>query len=254
MLALFSLSLFFDLSSAIPAANVKAAAFTDNFQTNRTDIWDPHQEWGVEHADSVPTMMLFDHLHLNYSMTDDTGATYYGLYTVQDNHPCIDTPGSCCDGSQCADVASGHLGTVATYGYGTYTIKMKAPRQTKDGAPKTLACFTVYISSPVHNEIDICFYSNTSQMVCAYFNPTEVRFVHDLTFDPTDQFRNYQFVWTATKLSWFIDGKLVESTTGTPSVPIPTEAAPIRVVFRPLDTPYEGPASFQIASISYQPA
>jgi len=131
---------------------------------------------------------------------------------------------------------------------------MKAPRLMKQGGPHTMACFTVYTGSPTHNEIDICFNSNYTQMICAYFSPNEVRFPHDLTFDPTDQFRVYEFVWTSTKISWFIDGKLVESTSGSSSNPIPWEKMPIRVVFRPLDATYEGPASFQIASISYTPS
>jgi len=111
---------------------------------------------------------------------------------------------------------SGELRTNGYYGYGCYEASFKPIMV--PGVVTSLFTFAGPYDNGgngKHNEIDVEFLGNDSERVQlnfwtnddAYASRNEV--LIELGFDPTTAFHRYGFKWTATKIEWYIDGKLV---------------------------------------------
>lgn len=109
-------------------------------------------------------------------------------------------------------IACGEIKTKQTNSYGKYEARIKAAK----GVGINTAFFTYagYPSKTIHDEIDFEFLGkNTSKVqVNCWVDGKQHPKLIDLGFDASQGFHDYSFVWSPSKIKWFIDGKLVHET------------------------------------------
>lgn len=118
---------------------------------------------------------------------------------------------------KCAEIR-----TVSPYGYGTYEARIR----TAAGSGLNSAMFT-YSGPPltnIHDEIDFEFLGKLPDAVQLNYY-TASRGGHetstDLGVDGSTSFNNYAIEWTPQNIKWYLNGRLIRTTTtkGLPSVP-----------------------------------
>lgn len=103
----------------------------------------------------------------------------------------------------------GEIESVNFYKYGTYSASMKLPN-----APSSITGLFLYMSPDYYNEIDIEIYNepNGSIMFTTYADGRKQHIVtKNLGFDPTADFHEYRFDFYPGNLSFFVDGKIMQS-------------------------------------------
>ncbi|MEK6746104.1 MAG: family 16 glycosylhydrolase [Pseudomonadota bacterium] len=109
-------------------------------------------------------------------------------------------------------IACGEIRTKQLYSYGKYEARIKAAK----GIGVNTAFFTYagYPSKTVHDEIDFEFLGKepTKVQVNYWVDGKQNPKILDLGFDSSADFHDYSFVWSPSKIKWFIDGKLVHET------------------------------------------
>lgn len=116
-------------------------------------------------------------------------------------------------------IACGEIRTKKLYSYGKYEARIKAA--TSSGVNTAFFTYAGYPSKTVHDEIDFEFLGKDPKKVQVNYwvdgkqNATMI----DLGFDASKDFHNYSFVWTPSKISWFIDDKLVHETASDAKIP-----------------------------------
>jgi endo-1,3-1,4-beta-glycanase ExoK len=117
---------------------------------------------------------------------------------------------------------SGEIRSKEKYGYGLYEIKMKPVMHT--GVVTSFFVYTNNCDVPGNpwDEIDIEFINSQDEtnhypvMQCNYFangignNEHKIK----LNFDAASSYHVYAFKWEPEKITWFIDGTIVNTTTG----------------------------------------
>lgn len=117
-------------------------------------------------------------------------------------------------GGKIRPIGCGEIRTKTAYSYGTYEARIK----TVAGTGLNTAFFTYvgYPSKTIHDEIDFEFLGKEPTMVELNYwvdgKPDPSKTKIKLGFDASKGFHDYKFVWTPTKISWFVDGKLVHET------------------------------------------
>jgi len=123
--------------------------------------------------------------------------------------------------------ACGEYQTVAdTYGYGTYSARLKAA--SGDGV---VTGFFVYSDTP-HDEIDFeILGKNTWQVQLNYFvnGVGGHEETIDLGFDAAADYHTYTFRWSSSSIRWYVDGTLVHAVTASVGTPLPTTPGKIYV-------------------------
>lgn len=172
-----------------------------------------------------------------------------GLMTLQlDNATCP----SGCSGKP---YASDEYRTNDVYGYGTYTVHMRAAN-----GSGIVSSFFIYNGSP-WDEIDIEFLGkDTTKMQTNYF--TNGVGGHEtlinLGFDASAALHTYLIVWQQGSISWYVDGTLVLTENGSRGA-LPTNPGKIMMNLWPgtgVDSwlgpfTYTGPITAQYDSVQY---
>jgi endo-1,3-1,4-beta-glycanase ExoK len=116
-------------------------------------------------------------------------------------------------------VACGEIRTKELYSYGTYEARIKVAKGV--GLNTSFFTYAGYPSPTLHDEIDFEFLGkDTTKVQVNYWkdkkqNPAMI----DLGFDASENFHDYKFVWEPTRISWYIDGKLVHETKKDAAIP-----------------------------------
>ncbi|OPY18524.1 MAG: Glycosyl hydrolases family 16 [Methanomethylovorans sp. PtaU1.Bin093] len=105
----------------------------------------------------------------------------------------------------------GDVESKGLYQYGTYRASMKLPN-----APSSITGFFLYLGPDFYNEIDIEIYNDPKGE--AWFTTyANGKIQHSVTkslgFDPTADFHEYRFDFYPGNLSFYIDGKLMQTWT-----------------------------------------
>lgn len=90
-----------------------------------------------------------------------------------------------------------------------------------------VSSFFAYTSSPQHDEIDFEFLGkDTTKVQLNYFVTGVGGHEHlvDLGFDASLDFHVYGFIWSESKITWYVDGAEVYSVTG-PQTTLPSNAS-----------------------------
>jgi len=166
----------------------------------------------------------------------------------------------CSDPAQCSNYtqAAGEAQTRQTFGYGSYTARLKAAK----GSGLVTGFFT-YIGAnegQPHDEIDVeILGKNTSQVQFNYYtngNGSHEKII-DLGFDSSVDFHDYRFDWSAGSISWYVDGVLKhQATTDIPSHPghiFLNLWAGIGVDSWLGPFTYTGPLSAQVDQVTWEP-
>jgi endo-1,3-1,4-beta-glycanase ExoK len=236
-LRILSLSLLLSSAVALPV-HALGGSFGDNLNSYDTSRWMKADGWtngGV----------------FNCGWRADHSTFSGGLMTLQlDNATCP----SGCSGKP---YASDEYRTNDVYGYGTYTVHMRAAK-----GSGIVSSFFTYNGSP-WDEIDIEFLGkDTTKMQTNYF--TNGVGGHEtlinLGFDASAALHTYTFVWQSGSIKWYVDGVLVLTETGTRG-PLPTNPGKIMMNLWPgtgVDSwlgpfTYTGPITAQYDSIQYAP-
>lgn len=105
-----------------------------------------------------------------------------------------------------AEIASDEL-----HGYGSYTARIKVPR-----APSSITGFFLYHPPDRASEVDIEIFNDRSRkvMFTSYTDGHKVTETKKLPFDPTRGFHNYRFDYAPDSLKFYVDGRLMETTSG----------------------------------------
>jgi beta-glucanase (GH16 family) len=215
-------------------------SFNDTIWTQQTDI---------EHCnDGACFQARPDHLH--YSPA--------GLTVEMSQEPCNTT--SCCVGSKCASWASGHLATVATQAYGTYTATLQPAHRAGNATPPSNAfsCWTPSYRSTPHHEIAICFSgSDPTSVHFSYWYDATAHTTLLYPFPASGTFseapHDYRVVWAPTKIELFIDGASAHAVTGTTAT-LPSREGYMAVILRPKNTAYIADSYFYAARMGYDEA
>ncbi len=122
--------------------------------------------------------------------------------------------------SSCAE-----LQTHATFGYGTYEVRVRAARA--HGVVTAFFTYTGPGQKPPqpHDEIDFEFLGKAPQNVQAnYFANGVGEHGHDipLGLDAADRMSDYAFEWTPDAIRWFVDGRLMHEVLRKDGAPYPT--------------------------------
>ena len=103
------------------------------------------------------------------------------------------------------------------YGYGFYSVKMKAA-----SCSGVISSFFLYCGRP-WDEIDIEFLGNdTTKVQFNYYTKGKGghEYVYDLGFDASTDFHEYAFDWQPDSITWYVDGKAVyKATDNIPATP-----------------------------------
>jgi beta-glucanase (GH16 family) len=113
-----------------------------------------------------------------------------------------------------------------TYGYGTYSARLKAAHG--DGV---VTGFFVYSDVP-HDEIDFeILGKNAQQVQLNYFVDGVGRHEEtiDLGFDAAADYHTYTFRWSSTAIRWYVDGVLVRTVTAAAGTPLPNTPGKIYI-------------------------
>jgi beta-glucanase (GH16 family) len=125
-------------------------------------------------------------------------------------------------GYACAEYQS-----IAAYGYGTYSARIKAAR-----GPGVVTGFFVYTGdwgTPNHQEIDFEFLGKKPRKVqLNYFvgGDGDHEKKIDLWFDASAGYHTYTFQWSPSQIEWFVDGISVYTVA---TLPLPSPPAKIMV-------------------------
>lgn len=121
---------------------------------------------------------------------------------------------------------SGEYRTWQTYGYGTYSARLKASRT--PGTISALFTYTGPTDGTQHDEIDVEIKGDDPTRVSFNYwtNGVEHPTVVNLGFDASADFHDYAFRWSSGRLQWFVDGVLVHEETGSRG-PLPQVAGRI---------------------------
>ena len=123
---------------------------------------------------------------------------------------------------------SGELRTNGYYGYGCYEASFKPIMV--PGVVTSLFTFAGPYDNGgngKHNEIDVEFLGNQPGWVQLNFwtnddtYASRNEYLLNLGFDPTAKFHRYGFKWTASRIEWYIDGRLVYSASDSALNPTP---------------------------------
>ena len=224
----------------------------DDFHTYNSSIWIQSED--VEHCESVCFQARKDHLLYNQPLPGSD--KYRGLIIKLNQYPCNILPKSCCQGSQCAKYAAGHLRTQSSQHYGTYSILARTGHNRYPDMPVPNNLFTCYsasyVDNPVHNEVTMCWNATSNQVHFGYwYNELEHETVYNLGFDASKSFHEYSVVWAPDRIDWFVDGKLAHRDTGVAYKTIPWEAGQAILILRPKSPEYDGDGEFDIGWVSY---
>jgi beta-glucanase (GH16 family) len=109
---------------------------------------------------------------------------------------------------------SGEYRTWQTYGWGTYSARLKASRT--PGTISALFTYTGPSDGTQHDEIDVEIKGDDPSKVSLNYwtNGVEHPTVINLGFDASLDFHDYAFRWSSGRLQWFVDGVLVHEETG----------------------------------------
>lgn len=223
---------------AAASAHALGGSFSDDLNSYVTTRWTKADGWtngGV----------------FNCGWRADHSSFSGGLMTLQlDNSTC--TAG--CSGKP---YASDEYRTNDVYGYGTYTVHMRAAK-----GSGIVSSFFTYNGSP-WDEIDIEFLGkDTTKMQTNYF--TNGVGGHEtlinLGFDASAALHTYSFVWQSGSIKWYVDGVLVLTETGSRGA-LPTNPGKIMMNLWPgtgVDSwlgpfSYTGPITAQYDSVQYAP-
>lgn len=105
----------------------------------------------------------------------------------------------------------GEIESKNLYKYGTYRARMKLPN-----APSSITGFFLYMDPDYYSEIDIEVYNDKNGKIdfTTYADGREQHFAtKSLGFDPTADFHEYRFDFYPGNLSFYVDGKLMQSWT-----------------------------------------
>jgi endo-1,3-1,4-beta-glycanase ExoK len=117
-------------------------------------------------------------------------------------------------------IGCGEIRTKQVYGYGLYETRMRAA----EGAGLNSAFFT-YIGPANHqpwDEIDFEFLGKNPHAVETNFYTNGKSMggtVVNLDYDATKEFHNYAIKWEPTKITWYVDGKLVHESPAGVAIP-----------------------------------
>jgi beta-glucanase (GH16 family) len=105
----------------------------------------------------------------------------------------------------------GEIGSTELYKYGTYRSRMKLPN-----APSSITGFFLYLAPSFYNEIDIEIYNEPNGNV-TFTTYADGKMQHTATkklgFDPTEDFHEYRVDFYPGNLSFYVDGKLMQTWT-----------------------------------------
>jgi endo-1,3-1,4-beta-glycanase ExoK len=236
-LRVLGLSLLLSTAAALPG-HALGGAFGDDLNSYDTTRWTKANGWtngGV----------------FNCGWRSDHATFSGGLMTIQlDNATCP----TGCSGKP---YASDEYRTNDVYGYGTYTVRMRAAQ-----GSGIVSSFFIYNGSP-WDEIDIEFLGkDTTKMQTNYF--TNGVGGHEtlinLGFDASAALHTYSIVWQPGSIKWYVDGTLVLTETGTRGA-LPTNPGKIMMNLWPgtgVDSwlgpfTYTSPITAQYDSVQYAP-
>jgi beta-glucanase (GH16 family) len=142
-------------------------------------------------------------------------------------------------GATSYDYSCAQYQTRTTYGYGTFKARVKPAKQAG-----VVTGFFLY-DDTTHDEIDVEFVGNRSREVqFNYFKNGVYDATHEyrytLPFEPSEDYHNYSFTWSATGITWSVDGTVVHSVAGTSST-LPTTPGKIMAnLWTPTATDWAG--------------
>jgi len=166
------------------------------------------------------------------------------------------------DCQQDAEISTGHLAATLYVTYGDFATRARIGHAPDGGhAPSnTFTCFSAYTDRP-HNEIALCWPATTPTVLhLGYWVGWDGDKEHfteiDLGFDATAALHDYRISWRPTSIAVFVDGVKVAHSQGRAGVngTIPWRPLSTRVILRPKDGTFLGPAAFDVARASYAPA
>lgn len=122
-------------------------------------------------------------------------------------------------GGKVRPLACGEIKTKTLYSYGKYEARIKAAK----GVGVNTAFFTYagYPNKDVHDEIDFEFLGKDTRkvQVNSWVDGKQTPKLIDLGFDASQDFHDYSFIWSPSKIKWYIDGKLVHETKDGAEIP-----------------------------------
>ena len=179
-----------DASAAPPASALRTTALSDQFNGHDSGVWEM-ANW----ANGNPFNCGFLPDHVSFS----GGAMRLRL----DNVP-----------SSGKQFSGGEYRTKDTFSYGRFETRMIAAK-----GSGTVSSFFTYTGSP-WDEIDVEILGKDTTKVQLNYWVNGVggheRMV-DLGFDASAGYHTYAFDWQPNSISWYIDGRLVHTVTGSPS-------------------------------------
>lgn len=200
------------LLSASVAAQANAAAesssFVDTFTQIDTDRWFVSDGWSNG-----------DFQNCTFQRTNVSMLPGGGIALSLQDAAGLERPSSCAE-----------LQTHATFGYGTYEVRVRAAR-----AKGVVTAFFTYTGPgqkppQPHDEIDFEFLGKATQTVQAnYFGDGVNAKGHDipLGFDAAERTSDYAFEWTPEAIRWFVDGRLMHEVRRRDGEPYPTTPSKI---------------------------
>jgi endo-1,3-1,4-beta-glycanase ExoK len=238
-LRVFGLTLLL-VSGAAVSARAVGGSFADDLNSYVTSRWMKADGW--TNGGEFNCGWRAD--HCNFSG---------GLMTLTlDNATCP----SGCSGKP---YASDEYRTTDVYGYGTYTVRMRAAK-----GSGIVSSFFIYNGSP-WDEIDIEFLGkDTTKMQTNYFTNGVGRHesLISLGFDASAALHTYSIVWQPGSIKWYVDNNPVpvNTETGTRG-PLPTHSGKIMMNLWPgigVDSwlgpfTYTSPITAQYDSVQYTP-
>jgi len=178
--------------------NALYQSFIDEFDSYDTSRW--HKADGWTNGGDFACGWRDDHANISGSK----------LILTLDDNPCPEG----CSGQP---YASGEYRTNGFYGYGTYTLVMKAAK-----SPGIVSSFFIYTDSRddnnPHDEIDIeILGKDTTKMQTNYYAGDEEvghETMIDLDFDASKALHTYTIVWMPEAIEWYVDGDLKHTEDG----------------------------------------
>lgn len=132
---------------------------------------------------------------------------------------------------QSSEFQSGELRTHKFYRYGCFEAEMKPVKESG-----VVSAFFLFAgpydkdenSNGMHNEIDIEFLGNNTNMMQINFWTNDDRYTSSneklifLDFDASEDFHRYGIKWTPKAIKWYVDGQLVYVQRNNPNNPTPS--------------------------------
>lgn len=118
------------------------------------------------------------------------------------------------------------------------------------------SCWTpTYVGKPAHNEIAVCFSGSDSTDVhfSYWYDATAHTTHHTMPWEFSAAPHNYTVVWAPTRLTFLVDGAVVQTVDGTTST-IPSAAGHELLILRPKTDAFIADSAFAVAFASYDPA